>query len=301
MMYTGELAALSAAGLWASATFMFAAAGRQLSPIQLNISKGIIASILLGGCAVALERIPEEIWTMQGLLLGLSGILGITIGDTAFFGALSRIGPRRALLIESLTPPLTGLIALVAIQEELTLTAWCGVLVTVAGVTSVVLERSQPGELQIAPDVFRVGLILAVIASISQATGVVMAHIVLIDHALDPLWAAFIRLMAALAGLLMAGSFMPKQGTAALGRKISQGTLGRKLWVMVFWATVMGTFLGLWLQQISLKYTSAAVAQTLLSTSPLFALAIAKVRGEELSRRAILGTLVALVGIYLLT
>ncbi|MBT6490903.1 MAG: EamA family transporter, partial [Deltaproteobacteria bacterium] len=59
--------------------------------------------------------------------------------------------------------------------------------------------------------------------------------------------------------------------------------------------------LGLWLQQISLKYTSAAVAQTLLSTSPLFALAIAKVRGEELSRRAILGTFVALVGIYLLT
>lgn len=300
-MYTGELAALIAAGLWAIATFMFAEAGRQLSPIQLNISKGIIASILLGGCALALNRIPEEIWTAQGLFLGLSGILGITIGDTAFFGALSRIGPRRTLLIESLTPPLTGLIALVAIQEELSWSAWCGVAVTVIGVTSVVLERNQPGDIKIAPDVFRLGLILAIIASISQATGVVMAHIVLVDHAMDPLWAAFIRLMAALLGLLIAGSFMPQQGTLALGRKITQGELGKKLWVMVFWATVMGTFLGLWLQQISLKYTSAAIAQTLLSTSPLFALAIARIRGERLSQRAIGGTLVALVGIFLLT
>lgn len=301
MMYTGEMAALTAAGFWAVATFMFAAAGEKLSAIQLNIAKGVLASILLGLCAVILGKIPAEIFTMQSFYLGLSGILGITIGDTAFFGALTRIGPRRALLIESLTPPLTGLIALVAIQEELTWSAWAGVFITVMGVTSVVLERSQPGETHVAADVFKVGLILAIIASICQATGVVIAHIVLVDHEMEPLWAAFIRLAAALTGLLIAGSFMPNRGTKELVQNIQARAFGRKLWVMVFWATIMGTFFGLWLQQISLKYTSAAIAQTLLSTSPLFALAIARIRGEKLSPRAFLGTMVALGGIFLLT
>jgi len=301
MMYTGEIAALTAAGFWAVATFMFAAAGEKLSAIQLNITKGVLASILLGLCAVALNKIPAEVFTMQSFYLGLSGILGITIGDTAFFGALTRIGPRRALLIESLTPPLTGLIALVAIQEHLSWAAWAGVFITVMGVTSVVLERSQPGETVVAADVFKVGLVLAIIASICQATGVVIAHIVLVDHSMDPLWAAFIRLAAALTGLLIAGSFMPGRGTKELVHNIRARAFGRKLWVMVFWATVMGTFLGLWLQQVSLKYTSAAIAQTLLSTSPLFALAIARIRGEKLSPRAIFGTLVALGGIFLLT
>lgn len=301
MMYVGEIAALTAAYLWAVATYMFAAAGDKLSAIQLNISKGVIASVLLALCAFIFGKIPTEVFTMESFCLGVSGILGITIGDTAFFGAINRIGPRRALLIESLTPPLTGLIALIAIQEELRLTAWCGVFITVFGVTSVVAERSQPGEVHASPQVFRQGLLLAFIASICQATGVVLAHLVLVNCDLEPLWTAFIRLAAALTGLLLAGSLISEGGTKVLVQDIKRRSFSKRFWAMVFGATLMGTFLGLWLQQVSLKYTSAAIAQTLLSTSPLFALAIARIRGEQLSRRACIGTLVALVGIYLLT
>jgi len=72
------------------------------------------------------------------------------------------------------------------------------------------------------------------------------------------------------------------------------------LWRGIVFATFTGTYLGIWLQQTSLKLTNAGIAQTLLATSPLFVLPIAAWRGEKISIRAIVGVLVAFVGIGLL-
>jgi drug/metabolite transporter (DMT)-like permease len=60
------------------------------------------------------------------------------------------------------------------------------------------------------------------------------------------------------------------------------------------------TYLGIWLQQISLKYAATGVAQALSSTSPLFILPLAWFTGEGVSLRSLLGVLVALGGIWLL-
>jgi drug/metabolite transporter (DMT)-like permease len=62
----------------------------------------------------------------------------------------------------------------------------------------------------------------------------------------------------------------------------------------------VGTYLGIWLQQISLKYTDAGIAQTLFATSPLFALPMSIWLGERVSPRAALGACVALAGVGLL-
>jgi drug/metabolite transporter (DMT)-like permease len=60
------------------------------------------------------------------------------------------------------------------------------------------------------------------------------------------------------------------------------------------------TYLGIWLQQISLKEAPAGIAQTLCATSPLFAIPIAMGMGEAVSKRAILGAMIALLGVGLL-
>ena len=64
-------------------------------------------------------------------------------------------------------------------------------------------------------------------------------------------------------------------------------------WISSF----IGTFLGIWLQQISLKYAAAGVAQTLFSTSPLFVIPIVILTGERVSLRAVLGALLAMIGV----
>jgi drug/metabolite transporter (DMT)-like permease len=59
-------------------------------------------------------------------ILALSGVIGIGLGDTAYFAAINRLGPRRALLLETLAPPIAALLALVFLQEALSLRAWLG-------------------------------------------------------------------------------------------------------------------------------------------------------------------------------
>jgi drug/metabolite transporter (DMT)-like permease len=62
----------------------------------------------------------------------------------------------------------------------------------------------------------------------------------------------------------------------------------------------IGTYTSVWLQQLSIQYAPVAIAQTLLSTSPLFILPIIALRGEKLSFRAVVGAIIALAGIVLL-
>ena len=61
-------------------------------------------------------------------------------------------------------------------------------------------------------------------------------------------------------------------------------------------AAFFSTYLGIWLQQASLKFAPAGIAQTLSATSPLFVLPIAIWMGDQVSLRAVLGVLVALGG-----
>jgi drug/metabolite transporter (DMT)-like permease len=69
---------------------------------------------------------------------------------------------------------------------------------------------------------------------------------------------------------------------------------------MIALVGLLGTYSAIWLQSISIQYAPVAIAQTLLSTSPLFILPIIALRGEKLSFRAVGGVVVSLVGIILL-
>ena len=69
-------------------------------------------------------------------------------------------------------------------------------------------------------------------------------------------------------------------------------------------AAIVGAFIGTWLSVLALKNTHVTVAAALNSTSPLFVLPLAAyIMREKISRRAIAGTAVAVIGIaeYFLT
>ena len=68
----------------------------------------------------------------------------------------------------------------------------------------------------------------------------------------------------------------------------------------LFAAILLGTFVALWLQQIAVASVTPGIAQTLLSTAPLFMLGLNVFRGQQVSFRAVLGTFVAMAGISLL-
>jgi drug/metabolite transporter (DMT)-like permease len=290
--FRGELAALTAALIWAFATFIFVNLGKQLPPMSLNLAKTGIA-IVITGLAILLLGDRNLTGDMGSIgLLFVSGAIGISFGDTAFFEALRCLGARRALLMESLAPPLTALLALVFLNEVLSSTAWLGIVLTIAGVSWVVVERTP----DVVQDYLRPwrGIGFGLMAALGQAGGAVITRSVLVDTDMSTLWSTLIRLTGGTVVLLL---WRGMRGQTWQGVEVLRTP--RFLWILVS-TSFASTFLAIWLQQTSLKYAAAGVAQSLSATSPLFALAIGLVVGEMVTIRAFLGVIMALGGIWLL-
>ena len=290
--FAGELAALAAACLWAVATELYARLGLRIPPLELNLVKNVLAAAMIAVFLLAggriLAAVPRE---ALGLLL-ISGAVGIGLGDTAYFASLGHLGSRRALLLGVLAPPLAALFALATLREVLPSGAWLGIVAAVAGVTWVITERepADGGRARVAR-----GAAFGLLAAAGQAAGAVLSHAALVRTDVGLFQSALLRLLAGIAGLLLTLGLRRRRILAwwpAAGRLRLTGVL-----VVV---TFLGTALCLVLQQAALRLSSAGVAQTLLSTSPLFILPIAAGLGERVSPRAVLGATIALVGVALL-
>ncbi|WP_017298431.1 DMT family transporter [Nodosilinea nodulosa] len=288
----GELAALMAAGLWAMATVMFGRLGKALPPLGLNLAKGAIALVLLTLTLLLLGQNTAGLDRQTTGLLALSGGIGIGLGDTAYFATINRLGPRRALLLETLSTPLAALLALVVLQETLTPQAWLGIGLTLAGVGWVIAERVPSGVTPGRVD-FR-GVCYGILAALGQATGAVLSRAALADTAVDPLWSSLLRLTG---GCVIILGILRYQGSVAGALRPLRSP---RLLLGVAIAAVLGTYLAIYLQQMALKYAATGVAQALTSTSPLFVLPLAVALGDRVSLRAAAGAGVALAGIAIL-
>ena len=322
---TGEIAALSAAFLWAAATLMFGRIGRQLSPVVLNLAKGLFALLFLmiTLCIQTLffSRVSSaspDILALPGLsivYLFFSGAIGIGMGDTAYFSAINLLGARRALLLETLAPPVSAVLAWIFLSETLSKTAVLGIWLTLVGVAWVISER-VPGTMKAT---WVIGLWSALVAVVCQAAGAVLSRAALAGTTVDPLWSTTIRLLAGLAFMGLSVAIRPQQ-LGDYQEKLAEDTLPDstlfswqarwqrsaialrqpRLLMSVAVVAFFATYLGIWLQQVALKYAATGVAQSLLATSPLFVLPMAKVLGDRVSWRSTCGAAVAMSGVWLL-
>lgn len=284
--HPGESAALGAASLWAISSVVYGNLGREISPLYLNLLKGAIAITLLGLTLLLRGELLPTITTTSLSLLLLSGAIGIGLGDTAFFAALNCLGARRALIMETLAPPIAAILALIFLQENLKASVWSGILLTVVGVAWVVTERVPQTTSYTVH--LRKGIIFGIIAAVSLAIGGILARAALASTSISPLWAALLRISAGVISLLplllaQKSNFVYKPTLRVFG--------GISL------AAFMGTYLGIWLQQTAIKFTEVGIALTLTNTSPLFILPISAFSGEKLSIRGILGAGIAIFGI----
>jgi drug/metabolite transporter (DMT)-like permease len=289
----GELAALSGALLWAVASVIYQRVGEQIPPLELNLLKGILALAMLSLTLLLAGEPPASLELLAVGLLLLGGAIRIGLGDTAFFESLAHLGPRRALLLGILAPPLAAVLALLTLGEHLTLGGWAGLLVTVLGVAWVVTER-VPGSEETPRNLLR-GIGFGLLATLAQATGVVLSRAAYIRTSASPQWGAFLQLAAGTVTLLI---WIPL-ARQPLGRWRREGHMGQ-LWGWLLLAVFLGTYLVIWLQQVALALTSAGIALALYSTSPLFVLPLVLWTGEKVSLRAVLGAVVALTGVGLL-
>lgn len=289
-----ELFALTAALLWAISASLLEKLAHRISPRELNIFKGSIAIILLLATSLILgEDLKGLNAHVVGMLL-LSGVIGIGLGDTAYFYGLKDIGSRRALLLYALAPPMTALIGWMFLGETLPLLSWVGIFITVGGVAWVVTERTPQEESKQDKKVLTRGIMLGTLASLGQAVGLVLSRSVMTNEGVSSLQSAALRLIAGVLFIII-WKIVLKEKYGDWMRNDE----AKKTWGLLFVAAFIGTYLCLWLQQIAIQGAPAGIIQTLLSTTPIFILPIAAMQGEKITWRAVIGAVISIVGVMM--
>ena len=295
--YLGELAALATSVLFTATSTQFTLAGRKVGAIVLNRVRLILAVLLNLVTHLLLHLpLPLHLTADRWFWLGISGIIGLVIGDAFLFQAFVWIGPRLSMLMLSLAPIIASLAAWLFLGETLSLWQVLGILVTTSGIAWVVLERN--GQAQDNPAdsrTYTLGILFGLGAATGQALGLITAKKGLYGD-FPALTATLMRMLVAML-TLWGITFFQRQAAYTIRQLVEHR---RSAWLIVGGA-ITGPFLGVTASLIAIQNTEVGVASTLMALPPIFLLPVGHyVFGERFGWQAIAGTLVAITGVAML-
>lgn len=289
----GEIAAVATSFCWSVNSIQFTLAGRRVGSRVVNRVRLALAVVFLSLSHLFLYG---ELWPTGAELhrwgwLGLSGIVGLIIGDGSLFQAFLRIGPRRSMMLMTLVPVISTFAAWLLLGETLLPVEILAILITVGGVAWVVSEKRADTDLVGDDPVDRaLGVLLGLCGAAGQAVGLVAAKRGLVG-AFPPLSATVIRMLIAGAALWIL--------TAIRGqvRPTWQALKDREARFYIAAGAFVGPFVGVWLSLIAVRTAPVGIASTLMSLSPIVLIPFDYwLFNESITARSVLGTVVALVG-----
>ncbi|MFT5122837.1 MAG: drug/metabolite transporter (DMT)-like permease [Kiritimatiellia bacterium] len=134
-MGKGEIYALSCAVFWSLAVINFTKAGKNISPLRLNLFKNALAlCLLIPTILVVAGPAWPAIGRMDYLLMIVSGLIGISIADAMYFFSLNLIGAGRTGVMNCCYSPFTMLFAWLFLGEVLTRSHLTGFVLVLGGV-----------------------------------------------------------------------------------------------------------------------------------------------------------------------
>ena len=282
----GVGAALGAALCWTLASVLWRRLPTSLDPARLNLLKNLVALgfqmpvlLLLGGGLQA----P----TQPVLLLLLSGVLGIALGDSFYFAALRRLGTRRTLTFDAGGPAVTAAAGAVLLAEVPAPRQWLGIALISAAVLLVVRQKPVQGQAAVVGQQ-GLGILCAFAALLCGGAGALLARAALRQALLSPLESATLRLGAAALVLLPLLWRLPRP---ARGPRPA-----RRRWTLLLIATLLGTSAGIVLQQLALDRLKGGLAVALLATAPVMAVPLAPLEGDRPGWIGMGAALLALLG-----
>lgn len=302
MNLTGEFAAVFAALAFSITSTLFTLAGRRLSPAVVNrtsLAIGLVGLFALNWATTG-QPFPVDVEAERWLLLGASGLIGYWLLFLALMYAFQRIGPRLALLIAALGPILGAVLAWLLLDEALAPSALLGIALTIGGIAFVVSEGNADDgtdDQPFHPDAaaFRTGVLLALFAAGAQGVSVVLIRQGMAGD-FQPVTGNYMRLLVG-AGAAWGFALLTGQAGDSLRVLRTQPLAMRQLSA----GALAGPIIGASLLVLSLDYTSVGISSTLSNLTPIFLIPIGYlVFHERITRRAVIGTLIAITGTAIL-
>ena len=303
----GETAAIITALLWTTCSILFASAGKRIGALSVNSIRIVMALAFLSTAhLIFFGTIIPDANQSQYFYLGLSGIIGLALGDMGYFGVLVILGPRKGILLMSMAPIFSTISAYFILDEVLGIWTILGIAVTLSGVIIVIIERDGENKVEdvtgkpLSKRIKIYGILLGLGGAIGQGIGLVVSKYGMYvgtnnDEPLHSLSVSLIRMLAAsilIWIIVIASGKLNNVRKAVKDKKAMKRTLG---------GAFSGPFLGVWLSMVAITYTVAGVAATLMALAPVIIIPVVWViYREKTNWRGIIGAVVAMIGVAIL-
>ncbi len=295
--YLGEIAALLTAVFWTVTSMSFESAGKKIGSLQVNLIRLVIAFFIYG--VVNYFRrgliLPVDASFESWLWLAASGLVGFVIGDLLLFQSFVVIGARIAMLIMALAPPITAFISWIVLGEVLSLMNWLGMMVTLAGISIVILKREKQEDNtsrkhKITTSYSIKGILLAFGGALGQGVGLVLSKKGMGEY--DAFAASHIRVITGMIGFAVIILVTKRYG------KIWKALQHKSAMKRVALGSVFGPFLGVSFSLLAIQHTQAGIAASIMSIVPVLIIPPAIfLFHEKLNWKEIIGAVITVGGV----
>ncbi len=289
--HTGEFAALAVAFFWTITALAFESASRRVGSLTVNIIRLSLALIFLSVYTLIFRGrlFPTDATVYNWVWLGLSGIVGLVLGDYFLFRAYPLIGSRFAMLIMTMAPPLAAVFGYFILGESLNILQMAGMIIVILGIALAIFNKPVKGE-RLSIKLSPAGLLFAFIGAIGQGLGIVLSKYGMDGY--DAFASTQIRIISGMAGFAIIISLLRRWGNVWAAMKTPPAMKALVL------GAFFGPFLGISFSLLSVKHTQAGIASTIMAIVPILILApSAWIYKEKITIVEIAGAVLSVMGV----
>jgi drug/metabolite transporter (DMT)-like permease len=292
MNFIGQIAGLATSFFFAMTAVIFTKAGRMIGSQATNRLRLVFALVYLIILNLVLfhEPLPFSAEPSRWMWLGISGVVGLALGDAFLFQSLVSIGARLGTLLLSLAPIFGTVIAWIFFGETLTILQITGIALSLTGIGWVVISHQEPDNTPKGHT--RRGVIFGILAGLGQAVGLVLSKQGMAGD-FSPFQANAIRMLAA-TGFIWVWAVVEGQAGATISAIRKQPQVLCLLAV----GALVGPVLGVSSSLLAVQHAEVGVASTLMALTPVILLPISYfIFKEKVGWQAVAGTLLAIAGV----
>lgn len=265
-----QVAALLAASSWAIGGLVAAEPSRLLGGprfVRIRMVYVTAALVLIAVLVGGWPTVEASDW----LPLGISGFVGLALGDAALFEAFSRLGPRRTGMLFAANAPITAGVSAIIYDEQFGFPGIIGTILVLAGVSLTIAYGTRPGQSHSWEEVrgsLWIGVSFGLLGALGQSIAVLVADPIF-DGTLDPWAGAAVRALIGTVGLF---ALMPW-----FERRSSRDTpvvFTARLWMLVILSGTLGMVIGKTMMLVALAEGPPGLVSILVSVAPVLQLPI---------------------------
>ena len=270
-----------ACSIWRKQTYIYNA-------IEINFFKNVIAFIIFSPVILFFDYSTNYKYF---LILFLSGVIGIGLGDTFYLKSLNLIGTRKTLSIEALSPLIAAITGTLFIGDHLPIHAWLGIVIVTGTLIKIIRKKNYllDKDSKLVINNSSLGkYIYAFLSVLCAVIAALLSRFVLLESNLTPIFTTEIRLF---------GSIIFLCSITKMKLRFFINNIDKNEKNQFLLSILMGTNIGIFLQQIVFQSLPLGIGWTLLSTSPIISLLFTKKEEGILTNEIIFTTFLLFIGI----